>query len=310
MKVATVLLMMVLRRQTCFSSTLIIPGPLEKYLDRSTTFVIWSPHSLVSSALEICLERPQKNSSTSYLAASGTPTTARYPTNCVVIQVPMLTVGRSISLMWLKNVALSAKAPRRVVLPKGIHLCTDIQSRAKRYERLLKGKGISPNGGPDPKPLPPIGSTRKVTKRKPKDNTVKTRIRRQKLVKLVEEEIFKSTAATEGNSCPAVPEASSPVRCLSIPISTSHEICLEMPPPNEEITFDFDDFCSPEMFAHCAPDTRQLAQGDQSAPISNLPLETAAVQAGHGLGAPPPPVLREELKRENKPERETVVIAD
>jgi hypothetical protein len=228
-------------------------------------------------------------------------------TKCVVPQVFMLTAGRLISSMLLKNAGLSVRAQRRVVLPTSLYLCTDIQPRAKRYERLLKGKGISPNGGPDIKPLPPIGNTRKVTKRKPKDNTVKTRVKRQKLLKLAEKEASKPTAAIEGNGCLPVMKASSPVSCLSIPISMPHEACYELPPPNEEIPFDFNDFCSPEMFAHCAPDTRQLARRDQPAPSSILALETTA--ASNGIGTPPQ-VVREELKRESKPERETVVIAD
>ena len=226
-------------------------------------------------------------------------------TKRVFIQVSMLTAGRSISSMWLKNAALSVKAPRRVILPKSAPLCTDIQSRAKRYERLLKGKGISPNGGPDLKPLPPIGNTRKVTKRKPKDNTAKTRAKRQKMVKLAEKETSKPTTAIEGIGYPVVPKASSPVSRLSMAISTPHESCFEMPPANED--FDFNDFCSPEMFAHCAPDARELAPTEQSAPSSILPLETNAV--GHGSGTPPQ-VVSEEPKRETKAERETVIIAD
>jgi hypothetical protein len=192
----------------------------------------------------------------------------------------------------------------RPVLPKSVHLWTDIQFRAKRYERLLKAKGINPNGGPDPNPSPP--STRKVTKHKPKDDTANARPKRRKIGKTAEKKAPEPTAATEGNSCAAVSSSSSPASRLSI--STPYKPCYQLPPsPNEELTFDFNDFCSPEMFAQCAPDTRHLAPRDQSVPSSIPAVEMTAF--GHGLGTPPQ-LVRGERKWESKPDRETVIIAD
>ncbi|ERF74007.1 hypothetical protein EPUS_03821 [Endocarpon pusillum Z07020] len=180
---------------------------------------------------------------------------------------------------------------------------------AKRYERLLKGKGISPNGGPDPKPAP--RRTSKVTKSKSKNDTPKPRSKQRKLDKITEKKQEEAVSTAKLMPEPlkdfnmeerdfAPENGPSLKRNTSIPISQDSHFELTQ---TDESTFDFDEFCSAEMFAHCASETREPSQEDLLVPRSfpyMLPAASAPVQ-----GTP-----REESKMERVPERETVVIAD
>jgi hypothetical protein len=79
--------------------------------------------------------------------------------------------------------------------------------------------------------------------------------------------------------------------------------------PNDTGIFNFDDFCSPEMFSHSAVDAAPLSHEDTPIDVPfQLGLHPAAGPDGH-LQAPPGIVIGA-MKLEEKPVHEHIVIAD
>ena len=150
-----------------------------------------------------------------------------------------------------------------------------------------------------------------MSKSKSKHDTPKPRSKQRKLDKVTEKKREEAVPAAKLMPEPlkdfnmeerdfAAENGSSLKRNTSIPLAHDNHCGLTH---TDESTFDFDEFCSAEMFAHCAPETRELSQEDLSVPQSfpyMVPAASAPVQ-----GTP-----REESKMERMPERETVVIAD
>lgn len=187
----------------------------------------------------------------------------------------------------------------------------DDDRRAKRYERLMKSNGINPNGGPDPKPIPP--STPKTAKSNTKDHTAKQPAKKRKLHDDAEkspEQIRTSPTPKPEPSVQAQVEEKSCPPPSGLLAPTTNERRYEpkrVQTRNEEDGFDFDDFCSPEMFAYCIPEcTHQPGHGDGSLPI--LPL---CPQPAASITAPAMPQwVQEDRELGRKAERETVIITD
>jgi hypothetical protein len=201
-----------------------------------------------------------------------------------------------------------SKGAAFVMLLKVTSLCTDGTLRAKRYERLMKANGINPNGGPDPKP-PPL-SPPKVPKNNTRDNVAKPPAKRRKVnnaaAKKQEEEdsiSLQPKQEPEPLESAKVQERSCPLDS-AFPLPRANDSHLG-PMNDDESSFDFNEFCSPEMFANCTTDTRQSSQEDASLRAPVLQTPSAAV-----CGVQDAPQATTEDVKEKTPERETVIIAD
>lgn len=194
----------------------------------------------------------------------------------------------------------------------------EMETRAKRYERLMKANGINPNGGPDPKPVPP--STSKAGKSSPKEDSPKPPAKRRKVNNSGEkkhEDVFQSPKpkpeplAGDKTEETAIPVAG------GFPLPPAQQSQYE-PVQNDETNFDFNEFCSPEMFAHCASDAgypsqeKELVSAPGPAPVSAPVSKAQPAAIGNVLQMPQSAreELKAELRPEKKPEIETVVIAD
>ncbi len=188
----------------------------------------------------------------------------------------------------------------------------------------MKANGINPNGGPDPKPLPP--STVKGPKSNQKEDTPKAPTKRRRMNNTAgekkQEDIITSprpkpeppgNVKMEDRGClPASgPQRDSKAEERVFPPARGHPMPTAPGKPyeameNDESNFDFNEFCSPEMFTHCAPATIHRSLDDGSLPASMSLAESATFNNVQRIPHP----VRQELKREKEPERETVVIAD
>lgn len=150
-----------------------------------------------------------------------------------------------------------------------------------------------------------------MTKTKSKNDTPKPRSKQRKSDKITEKKREEAVPTAELMPEPlkdfkseerdfAAENGSSLTRNTFIPFAQDHHCELTH---TDESTFDFDEFCSADMFAHCASETRELSQEDRSVPRSFPYMGPAASAPVQGTG-------REESKMERMPERETVVIAD
>jgi hypothetical protein len=171
----------------------------------------------------------------------------------------------------------------------------------------MKANGINPNGGPDPKPL--RISTPKEPKSNPKDDNPKPPAKRRRTNRTAEKkqeevpasparlkvELLESVTTEEGG----LPGAG------DLPISSNPNIQHE-PTQSYESSFDFNEFCSPEMFASCGSDPKQPSQEDASPQAGVSEAESAVFSNGQVM----PQLARGELETDKKPERETVIIAD
>lgn len=193
------------------------------------------------------------------------------------------------------------------------HPNAHLKLRAKRYERLMKANGINPNGGPDPKTPPP--STPKVARSNQSEESAKNPAKRRKT---------NNTAATRTgvvskekksvNPTPNVEQANGvksgdekPSLATSFPASVSQPTENQFKPLHqEESSFDFNEFCSPEMFEQCADDTNYLSQGVQPEPALVSQGETVSSNRVEESSQP----VHGESKMAKTLERETVVIAD
>lgn len=202
----------------------------------------------------------------------------------------------------------------------GVCRRADAKARAKRYERLMKANGINPNGGPDPKPTPV--SMPKESKNKNRDDTPKPPAKRRKINKTGEtkqrekqEEAGEEKKKEDLSVAPqSIPERLKDISteekdCRSVgdshPLAVIQETHFEATEMGGT-SFDFDEFCSPEMFAHCDPQTRRLSQTEGDQLVSSGCLQ-------HALFSHPPQMVshaKEEMKTEKEAERETVVIPD
>lgn len=224
-----------------------------------------------------------------------------------------LTPDRLISLKSLRNVVLSAKERRRCSPTQNHILVADAHHRAKRYERLMKANGINPNGGPDPKSPPPC--TPKASKSKIKDHPAKPRAKKRKLDDNAEKKLEESFTVQRPRPEPCEDlqlKEGSFATPSGLPESTSHDSLYEPTRTqiqNEETSFDFDEFCSPEMFAHCTLEntsTSQWNHGHGSLPTSASCPEPAAFVKIQAIS----PMGQEDSKLEKKSGRETVIIPD
>jgi hypothetical protein len=171
----------------------------------------------------------------------------------------------------------------------------------------MKANGINPNGGPDPKPR--RVTTPKEPKSNPKDDSPKPPAKRRRTNKTVEkkqEEVAASPARLQVELLESVKteEGGLPV-AGDLPIPSNQNIQHE-PTQGYESNFDFNDFCSPEMFANCGPDPKQPSQEDASPQAGVSEAESAAFSDGQVMPQP----ARGELETDKKSERETVIIAD
>ena len=222
----------------------------------------------------------------------------------------MLTKHRLILWKLLKGVVLSVKEQRGYPHRKQ-HPNVDFKTRAKRYERLMKANGINPNGGPDPKPSPL--STPKVPRSRENDGVAKPPSKKRRTnnaTATTAETVIKEEAPVTASSkveqtshARAEDKKSSPANSSSTPKPIENQLG---PFHQEENSFDFNEFCSPEMFQQCANDASHFNQRDHSAPALVPPMETVSDKRVHETPQPFP----QEMKMTKKPERETVVIAD
>ena len=192
----------------------------------------------------------------------------------------------------------------------------------------MKANGINPNGGPDPKPLPP--STPKAPKNKPRNDSHEPRAKRRKMNNAAEKK--QDEASTALMAKPEPPgkmkmEESGPPTAETLPVTTqpitlpatipptttllvtTNQDIHRKPVQHDESTFDFDEFCSPEMFAQCTSETSHPSH--ESGTLDSLATSASHVpsSASSPIQGMPQPV-GEDVKREKKVERETVVIAD
>jgi hypothetical protein len=199
-----------------------------------------------------------------------------------------------------------SKGAAFVMLLKVTSLCTDGILRAKRYERLMKANGINPNGGPDPKP-PPLRPP-KAPKNNTRDNMPKSPAKRRKVNNAAAKKQEEDSRRLQPKQEPE-PLESAKIQERScspdsaFPLPRANDSHLE--PMNDESSFDFNKFCSPEMFANCTTDTRQSSQEDASLRAPVLQTASAAVCAVQDA-----PQTTTEDVNEKTPEWETVIIAD
>jgi hypothetical protein len=200
-----------------------------------------------------------------------------------------------------------SKGAAFVMLLKVTFLRTNGTLRAKRYERLMKANGINPNGGSDPKP-PPL-SPPKAPKNNTRAKVAKPLAKRRKVNNAAAKKQEEDSILHQPKQEPE-PLESAKVQERSCPLDSA------FPPPrandshlgpmnDDDSSFDFNEFCSPEMFANCTTDTRQSSQEDASLRAPVLQTASAAVCGVKDL----PQATTEEVK-EKTPERETVIIAD
>ena len=177
----------------------------------------------------------------------------------------------------------------------------------------MKANGINPNGGPDPKS--PLPSTPKASKSKINDHPAKPCAKKRKLHDNAEKKQEETSTLQRQRPEPRGEvqiEESSFAPPSGLPEPTSHNSLHEptrMQTQNEENSFDFNDFCSPEMFAHCTLEdtkTGQWSHGDGSLPTSSLCPEPAAFINIQAIS----PFRKEDSNLEKWPDRETVIIPD
>lgn len=177
----------------------------------------------------------------------------------------------------------------------------------------MKSNGINPNGGPDPKPHPP--SAHRVQKNRGKSNTARQPARQPAKRRKVESAaVRRKDSMAQGSKAQAMDDNRVDRRrfCLAadFPISAAPQNSHDEPMQNDECLLDFNEFCSPEMFANCATETRHPSP--QVVP-SPPPPEPHTVPAFFSYAQPneaPPASNKEALRVIQHPERETVIIAD
>jgi hypothetical protein len=173
----------------------------------------------------------------------------------------------------------------------------------------MKSNGINPNGGPEPKPIPFNPS--RVRKNSTRPRAPKTPAKRRKVS-------HAAVGKKREGSKPAIPKPE-PLDNSRVdrpgfrttndfPVPTTQEHHAEpMQMQNEEGMLDFNEFCSPEMFANYTAETQQPSSKEVTPPA--LCTVPAALSYTQQTQEPSQPV-KERLRVEKQPERETVVIAD
>ena len=173
----------------------------------------------------------------------------------------------------------------------------------------MKSNGINPNGGPDPNPLP--SSTHRVQKNRRKSGTPKQPAKRRK--------VEGDTVKRRKDSMVSRPKTQ-PIDdnrmdrrgyfwTADFPISAIRQDSHSEPMPNDERILDFNEFCSPEMFANCNTDTQQVSL-EVVTPRASGPHTVPAVVSHVQQNEVPPAPTKEALRVAKQPERDTVIIAD